>query len=414
MNAKPNVHEDAVESQAHGLPTSPFAPPAPTPPAPPGATAAARKPIAGALWITGLVLAIGAVAAAVYGVPWSLHEQSTEDAYVNGNVVAVTAQVGGVVTAIAADDTDYVKAGTPLVKLDEVDAQLALARAEAQLARTVRQARAQVATAGLAGATVQLRKVELARTSADLERRRQLLATGAIAGEEVQHAEQAMHAAQASLAAARQQHAANNAWVDRTSIATHPDVMAAAAQLREAVVVVGRTRIDAPVSGLVSKRSVQLGQKIGPGVALMAIVPLDHLWVDANFKESQLRYIRIGQPVTLSADLYGSGIVYRGTVIGQQAGTGSAFSLLPAQNATGSWIKVTQRVPVRIALDAAQLATHPLQLGLSMRVTVDTHQQGGARLIVAGSTPHSLHTDLQATPLTEADALVHSVIAANR
>jgi membrane fusion protein (multidrug efflux system) len=361
-----------------------------------------------------MVLAAGALAAATYGVPTGLHDQTTEDAYVNGNVVTVTAQVGGMVTAIEADDTDYVKAGTPLVQLDEVDAQLALERAKAQLAKTVRQARSQMAGAGLAGAAVQQRQVELERASADLGRRRQLLASGAISGEEVQHAEQAVHAAQAGLMAAQQQHVANNALVAGTSLQSHPEVMAAAAQLREAVVALSRTQVYAPVSGLVSKRGVQLGQKIAAGAPLMAVVALDNLWVDANFKESQLRDIRIGQAVQLHADLYGGSVTYRGTVIGQQAGTGSAFSLLPTQNATGNWIKVTQRVPVRIALDPAQLTAHPLQLGLSMRVRVDTHHQEGDRVSQVASAEHGLQSALQATQLAKADALVRAVIAANR
>ncbi|MEP7295319.1 MAG: efflux RND transporter periplasmic adaptor subunit [Burkholderiales bacterium] len=408
MHAHPTVPGGAVEPEPAQAPT------APAPATPPVAPSAKPRAANGAWWIAGVALAAVALAASVYGTPFSRHEQTTEDAYVNGNVVAVTAQVGGVVTSIGADDTDFVKAGTPLVTLDEVDAQLAVERAKAQLAKTVRQARAQVANAGLAVATVQMRQVELARASADLARRRQLLASGAIAGEDVQHAEQATRAAQAALAAAQQQQIASNAGVDRTSIPTQPDVMAAAAQLREAVIALARTDVRAPVSGVIGKRGVQLGQKIAPGVALMAVVPLDHLWVEANFKESQLRDIRIGQPVRLSADLYGGSIVYQGTVIGQQAGTGSAFSLLPAQNATGNWIKVTQRVPVRIALDAAQVAKHPLQLGLSMRVTVDTREQGAARLVAAGSLGHGLHTEFEVTPLARADDLVRSVIAANR
>ncbi|MEO8523649.1 MAG: efflux RND transporter periplasmic adaptor subunit [Caldimonas sp.] len=408
MNAHPSSANGVVEPEPTHVPTAPAS-----------ATSPAASPFAaritiGAWWVIGVALAAGALAASVYGMPFGGHEQTTEDAYVNGNVVAVTAQVGGVVTAIRADETDYVKAGTPLVTLDEVDAQLALERAKAQLAKTVRQARAQVANAGLAGATVQMRQVELARATADLVRRRQLLASGAIAGEDVQHAEQAARAAQAALTAAQQQQVASNAGVDRTSIPTQPDVMAAAAQLREAVIALSRTEVYAPVSGVIGKRSVQLGQKIAPGVALMTVVPLDHLWVEANFKESQLRDIRLGQPVRLSADLYGGSIVYSGTVIGEQAGTGSAFSLLPAQNASGNWIKVTQRVPVRIALDTAQVAEHPLQLGLSMRVTVDTREQGAARLAAAGSLGHGLHTELEVTPLARADALVSSVIAANR
>ena len=360
------------------------------------------------------LLALGALAAGVWWVLAGQYRETTEDAYVDGNVVAVTAQVGGVVTAISADDTDYVAAGTPLVTLDDVDAELALARAKAQLARTVRQVRAQLANVGQTEANVQLREVDLAKARADLARRRDLLASGAISGEEVKHAEDAVRAASAALQAAHHQVASSQALVDRTPVAGNPDVLAAAAQVRDAWIADYRTRVPAPVTGLVTKRNVQLGQRINPGVSLMSVVPLDHLWVDANFKESQLRHIRIGQPVRLTADVYGSDVVYTGTVVGQDAGTGSAFSLLPAQNATGNWIKVVQRVPVRIALDPRQVAKHPLQLGLSMHVSVATDDRKGGRLVAAGSPDHGYRTDVFAHELARADQVVDAIIAANQ
>ncbi|EIL94507.1 efflux RND transporter periplasmic adaptor subunit [Rhodanobacter spathiphylli] len=364
-------------------------------------------------------LAIAAVAIAVIGAAlwWMLagqYREATEDAYVSGNVVAVTAQVSGVVTAIGADNTDYVKAGGNLVKLDDTDARLALSRAEAQLARSVRMVRAQYANVGQTRANVELRKVELSRAKADLTRRRELLASGAISGEEVKHAENAVHAATAALDVATQQVAGSSALIGRTTVASNPDVLAAASQVRDAWIAVYRTNVPAPVTGLVTKRNVQLGQKINPGVSLMSVVPLDHLWVDANFKESQLRHIRIGQKVDLVADVYGDDVVYHGTVIGQDAGTGSAFSLLPAQNATGNWIKVVQRVPIRIALDPQQVAQHPLQLGLSMKVTVATRQREGSRLVTAGAPEHGYRTDVFARQLASADAVVDKIIAANQ
>jgi membrane fusion protein (multidrug efflux system) len=364
-------------------------------------------------------LAIAAVAIAVIGAAlwWMLvgqYRETTEDAYVSGNVVAVTAQVSGVVTAIGADNTDYVKAGGNLVKLDDTDARLALSRAEAQLARSVRMVRAQYANVGQTRANVALRKVDLSRAKADLARRRELLASGAISGEEVKHAEDAVHAATAALDVATQQVAGSSALIGRTTVATNPDVLAAASQVRDAWIAVYRTDVPAPVTGMVTKRNVQLGQKINPGVSLMSVVPLDHLWVDANFKESQLRHIRIGQKVDLVADVYGDDVVYHGTVIGQDAGTGSAFSLLPAQNATGNWIKVVQRVPIRIALDPQQVARHPLQLGLSMKVTVATRQREGSRLVTAGAPEHGYRTDVFARQLASADAVVDKIIAANQ
>jgi membrane fusion protein (multidrug efflux system) len=379
---------------------------APTPPAPPRSRLGQ--------WL-GIALAVVAVIVAT--VWWLLagqYRETTEDAYVDGNVVAVTAQVTGVVTAIAADDTDYVKAGTDVVKLDDTDARLALARAEAQLARSVRMVRAQYANVGQTRANVQLREVELSKAKADLARRRELLASGAISGEEVKHAEDAVRAATAGLGVATQQVAGSSALIGRTSIEANPDVLAAASQVRDAWIAVYRTDVPAPVSGMVTKRNVQLGQKINPGVSLMSVVPLDHLWVNANFKESQLRHIRIGQKVDLVADVYGDDVVYHGSVIGQDAGTGSAFSLLPAQNATGNWIKVVQRVPIRIALDPQQVAKHPLQLGLSMKVTVATRQREGSRLVTAGSQEHGYSTQVFAQELASADAVVDKIIAANQ
>jgi membrane fusion protein (multidrug efflux system) len=378
-----------------------------------GGTGTKRSARPGRIAIAALAV-LAVLAAAIYWFAVARYRESTEDAYVGGNVVSVTAQVGGVVTAIRADDTDFVHAGHSLVRLDDTDARLGLARARAGLARTVRQVRAQYAAVDQTRANVTMNEVALARARADLAHRRELLDSGAISGEEVRHATQAVRAASAALEAARQQLAGSRALVGHTPIAEQPDVLAAASKLRDAYVAAYRTDVPAPVTGVVSGRHVQLGQKIAPGVPLMSVVPLDHLWVEANFKESQLRHIRIGQPVRLTADVYGREVVYRGTVVGQDAGTGSAFSLLPAQNATGNWIKVVQRVPVRIALEPRQVAAHPLQLGLSMRVTVDTHDRDGARLASVKTTPHGYRTDVYAHQLADADALVAQVIEANR
>lgn len=358
-------------------------------------------------------LVIAGAGAAIW---WTQHQSvTTEDAFVEGNIVAVTSQVGGVVTMIGGDTTDRVVAGSELVRLDDTDARLALSRAEAMLAKSVRQVRSQTASVGQAQANVRFRQVELRRAQADLANRLVLQESGAVSGEDARHAKDAVESAHASVQLATQQLAASQALVDRTAIESHPDVLAAAAQVRDAFVALNRTRVPAPVGGMVSKRNVQVGQRIAPGVTMMSVVPLDQIWVNANFKESQLRHIRPGQPVTLTADIYGDEVSYRGTVVGQDAGTGSAFSLMPAQNATGNWIKVVQRVPVRIALDAAEVARHPLQLGLSMQVTVDTAKRDGDRLTPAGRTPgHRYETDVFSQDLANADALVHRVIDANR
>ncbi|HEX7439602.1 MAG TPA: efflux RND transporter periplasmic adaptor subunit [Caldimonas sp.] len=362
--------------------------------------------------LIGLFLAAGIG----YGIYWALvarYAETTDDAYVGGNLVQITPQVSGTVLAIGADDTDYVKAGQTLVELDQADSRVALDQAEAALARSVRQVRNLMATTGEIEANVALREAELARTRADLARRAPLAASGALPAEELQHARDAVASTQASLEAARQQLAAHRALVDRTTVETHPDVQSAAARVREAYLAYARTALPAPVSGIVARRSVQVGQRVGPGTPLMAVIPLDQVWVDANFKERQLLNLRAGQAVKLFADIYGSAVEFHGRVAGFGAGTGSAFALLPPQNATGNWIKVVQRVPVRIALDPAELAQHPLQLGLSMEVEVDTHERDGELRPMAARTAPAYQTKAYASLAELADQRVAAVIKAN-
>jgi membrane fusion protein (multidrug efflux system) len=319
------------------------------------------------------------------------------------------------VVAIGADDTQFVKAGQPLVRLDQADARVALDQAEAQLARTVRDVRNLFATTSQLQAAVQLRETDLSGAQNDLARRQRLGSSGAVSAEELQHSTDAVKAAQAGLLAAQQQLAANRAHIDGTTLKDHPQVRDAAAAVRNAYLTLARTELPAPVSGFVARRNVQLGQRVGPGAALMAVVPLDQVWVDANFKEPQLARMRVGQPVTLTADLYGGRVVFHGTVAGFGAGTGAAFALLPAQNATGNWIKIVQRVPVRIALDSREIAAHPLQIGLSMKADVDVHGSGdGARLRQLPGNAAAWSTDVFGSSDALADARVQSIIAANQ
>ena len=362
--------------------------------------------------LVGLFLAAGIG----YGIYWALiarYVESTDDAYVGGNLVQITPQVSGTVLAIGADDTDHVEAGQTLVELDQADSRVALDQAEAALARSVRQVRNLMATGAELEANVALRETDLARTRADLERRAPLAASGALPAEELQHARDAVASTQAALEAARQQLAAHRTLVDRTTVETHPEVLSAAARLREAYLAYARTALPAPVSGIVAKRSVQVGQRVGPGAPLMAVIPLDQVWVDANFKERQLLNLRPGQAVKLYADIYGGAVEFHGRVAGFGAGTGSAFALLPPQNATGNWIKVVQRVPVRIALDPAELAQHPLQLGLSMVVEVDTHERNGEPGPKAARTAPAYQTKAYASLAEIADQRVAAVIKAN-
>jgi membrane fusion protein (multidrug efflux system) len=362
---------------------------------------------------------IFAIAAIGYGAYWALvsrYIEETDNAYVQGNVVQVTPQIAGTVTRIYADDTNTVKAGQKLVSLDTADADVALQQAEAQLAQTVREVRTLYSAQAQSSATLAMREAELARAKDDLARRKALAGSGAVSGEEIRHAESAVVAAQATLEAAKEQLASGRALTQGTSVANHPNVQRAAARVEEALLAQSRSTIYAPVSGEVAKRNVQLGQRINPGAPLMAIVPLDQLWIDANFKESQLRDMRVGQPVTLTADLYGGKVTYDGKVVGLSAGTGSAFALLPAQNATGNWIKVVQRVPVRISLDPKQLAEHPLRIGLSMRAEVDLHDQNGAPVSagVHGATASLASFDARAETIdAKAKARIDSIIAAN-
>lgn len=400
----------------------------PTPPAaaladPPKANPARKK----ALGAVAALIAVGGVA---YGTYWALvlnHFESTDNAYVQGNVVQLTPQVGGTVISINADDTDHVLAGQTLVKLDPADARVALDQAEAQLAQTVREVRTTYANNSTLKAQIALREAdlaraqsELARSQDDVARRQPLVATGAVGKEEFQHSTSALSAskssvtaAQSAVVAAREQLASNQTLTEGVAVDRNPNVLRAAARVREAYLALKRTELLAPVDGYVAKRSVQLGQRVAAGAPLLSVIALNHVWVDANFKESQLKNLRLGQPVTLAADVYGGKIEYHGRIEGLGAGTGSAFSLLPAQNATGNWIKVVQRVPVRIALDARELTGHPLRVGLSMDVKVDIADTGGSMLSDGSRASTPVQTTVFSEDNSAADAEVRRIIVAN-
>ena len=358
------------------------------------------------------------------------YSETTDNAYVQANVVQITAQLSGTVTAIQADDTDYVKAGQLLVRLDPADARVALDQAEAALAQTVRETRILFANNSTLQAQIDARAADATRAKADLDkaqddvtRRQPLVQSGAVGKEEFSHATDALSsaksayiAAKSALDAAKEQLSSNQSQTEGTSVADHPNVLRAAAKVREAWLAVQRADIPAPVSGQVARRSVQVGQRVQAGVPLMSIVPLDNAWVDANFKEGQLERLRIGQPTKLEADVYGKHVVFHGKVEGLGAGTGAAFSLLPAQNATGNWIKVVQRVPVRISLDPKEIAQNPLRVGLSMNVTVDVSDENGRSV---SDTPRTAAQGAVASTTVfdslshDADAEVARIIAAN-
>jgi membrane fusion protein (multidrug efflux system) len=383
----------------------------PAVPANPG-TAGRRRGIL--LIITGVFVLLGIG----FFLFWSLvlsRRETTDDAYVSGNLVTISAQISGTVTAVLADDTQRVQVGQELVRLDPTDTEVALAQAAAALGQTVRQTQQQSATAAQRDAEVTHGQVELAQAQADLDRRSGLLAAQAIAPEEYAHAQASVDLARASLAAAQRDAAAAHAVIGRTPIAQQPAVLQAKASYEQAWVNSRRTTIVAPISGYIAQRSVQLGQRIAAGQSLMTVIPLQDLWVDANFKEGQLRQLRIGQPATLRTEIYGGDFVFHGHVVGVSAGTGSAFSLLPAQNASGNWIKVVQRLPVRIALDPEELREHPLRIGLTTDVAVTTVDRSGPVLAPVAGPQSAASTDIYAGDFAaaarQADALISAAMA---
>ena len=396
------------------VPPAPAAVPtaAPAAPATPPAQATNGKRRRILTIVGGVFAAIGLVWFILWFFVFSERER-TDDAYVSGNQIAVTSQITGTVTGVYVNNTDLVHAGQVMVRFDPADAQTALNRAEGALAQAVREVRQQQALSGQYDAIITTRQVELARAEADLQRRAPLLADQAIASEEVKHATEAVELARANLAQARQQAASAHALVAGVTIRENPSVLVAKAAFRDAWINASRNEIVAPVTGYVATRAVQLGQRVQPGEALLSVIPLHNLWVDANFKEGQLRNLRLGQPTQVRSDLYGGSVIFHGQVVGFSAGTGSAFSLLPAQNASGNWIKVVQRVPVRVSLEPADLAKHPLRVGLSTTVTVDTHDRSGAMLPAAPRNDGGATTDVYTSNLAKVDAEADAIITRN-
>ena len=366
------------------------------------------------------ILILSAVIFIVLGALWALYwvlvlakRERTDDAYVNGNKVVISAQVSGTVIAVLADDTQLAKAGQVLVRLDPIDAQSSLTRTASALAQAVRQVRQQESSADQYDAVIEGRRLELQRAQADLAKREPLLADHAVAAEEVRHAQESVALARATLTQALRQAASAHALVDESGVEENPAVLQAKAAYRDAWIAARRNAVIAPVTGYVAERSVQLGQHIQAGQALMTVIPLNSLWVDANFKEVQLRHLRIGQPAAVRSDLYGGSTIFHGHVKGMAAGTGAAFSLLPAQNASGNWIKVVQRVPVRIQIDDKDLVQSPLRVGLSATVTVDTTERTGP-VLATGTTEQPVgDTQVYSQDLDQANAEADAIVRRN-
>lgn len=361
-------------------------------------------------WLVILGLCLAA-AGLLYGVYWLFYARyyvSTNDAYVSGNAVSITAREQGTVLAFHADDTQEVRQGQLLVELDPVKAKVAVDAAAADLARTVRAVRSAFSKVDQLRAQTEAARTALQQAADDYKRREG--AGASVSHEELSHARDALATARANVAAMQGSLDQALAAVQGTHVADNPDVLAAEAHLRQAMVVFSHMRLIAPVSGQVAQRTVQLGEQVAPGTPLMTVVPLDSLWVDANFKESELSDIRVGQPVTVTADLYGSSVTYHGRVVGLGAGTGSAFALLPPQNASGNWIKIVQRVPVRIALDPAELRQHPLRIGLSVDVDVDVSDTSGAQ---PAGTPTAMRTVADDGGTAQADRMIETILKQN-
>ncbi|MEW6486154.1 MAG: multidrug efflux MFS transporter periplasmic adaptor subunit EmrA [Pseudomonadota bacterium] len=369
-----------------------------------------RKTLLTLLAVLCVVIAIG------YFAYWFLvlsHYQDTDDAYVAGNQVQVMPQVSGSVTKVWFDDTDYVKQGDVLVTLDKTDAEQAYEKSLTALATSVRQTRQAMINSKQYLANITLKKIALSQAQEDLQRRIPLGKAQLIGREDLQHARDAVTSAQAALDVATQQYNANQAILLDTSLENQPAVQQAATAVRDAWLALQRTDIRSPIDGYISRRAVQVGAQISPSSSLMAVVTDKQLWVDANFKETQLAGVRIGQPATIVSDLYGDNVVYHGKVVGLDMGTGSAFSLLPAQNATGNWIKVVQRLPVRVDIDPADLAKHPLRIGLSTLVTVDTSDQSGAVLASTVRKTPAYQSNALELQLGQVNQVISDVIRAN-
>ncbi|WP_158782657.1 multidrug efflux MFS transporter periplasmic adaptor subunit EmrA [Pantoea sp. BAV 3049] len=372
-----------------------------------------KKKRKGALIFLAVLFILIGAAWLVYWFMVLRHYQETDDAYVAGNQAQVMAQVSGSVNKVWFDNTDYVKKGDVLVTLDKIDAEQAFEQAQTALATSVRQTHQLIINGKQYQATIDLQKTALDQAQADLKRREPLGAANLIGKEDLQHARDAVATAKAQLDVAVQQYNANQAMILNTSLENQPAVKQSAAELRDAWLALQRTEVVSPIDGFISRRSVQVGSQISSTTPLLAVVPANNLWVDANFKETQLANVRIGQPATVTSDIYGDDVVYHGKVVGLDMGTGSAFSLLPAQNATGNWIKVVQRLPVRIELDPQEVAKHPLRIGLSTLVSVDTDNTEGAVLATSVRSTPAYESNALALDLAPVNQLIADIIRAN-
>lgn len=360
-----------------------------------------------------LLLIVSGILAAFYWLFFLKDIESTEDAYVGGNQIMVSGQVAGNVAKINVDNMDKVRAGDILIELDDTNAKLSFEQAQSNLANAVRQIKQLEFTVQQLQAAVNANEITLAQAQGNLNRRVQLEKSGAIDQESFQHAKEAVALAKANLSSSQNQLAANQALLLARPLMQQPQIQNAVAAVKQAWLNLQRTQIKSPIDGYVARRSAQVGQAVSVGSPLMAVISTEQMWLDANFKETQLTDMRLGQPAEVHFDLYGKDKVFRGTVVGIDIGTGSAFSLLPSQNASGNWIKVVQRIPVRIQLDAQQIAENPLRIGLSATVKVNVANKDGAFLREIDAPRTHYTTDTLHYDESAVDSLIQSIIEQN-
>jgi len=370
-----------------------------------------------------ILLILFAIIFALIGLAWFLDwlligrfYVRTEDAYVHGNQMQITSQVAGGVKAIYAEETDFVQAGQLLVEMEQSSYILRYAQAKEALAESTRNVAALFQNASALRATLWARQAELNLAELDLEHRQGLVETGAVSLEEFQTYQTRVETAAAKVVEAEEQLGEAAVRVVGTTVRSHPIVLQAATRVQEAYLDLIRCRVLSPVSGYVAKRGVQVGDWVVPGKTIMMVVPLDYLWMEANYKETQLKHVRMGQPVSFYSDIHGSSVKYQGHVVGYQAGTGTAFSILPAQNASGNWIKIVQRVPIRVDISKEQLEKNPLIIGLSLHATIDVHDKEGPMLSTVPTFDPVYHTQIYQTQMEEMEQIapvIETIIESN-
>jgi membrane fusion protein (multidrug efflux system) len=365
------------------------------------------------LWIFGGVLAVIGACLLIQHITVGRFYVKTKDAYVNGDLVRLAPQVSGTVTEITTDQTQPVHRGQLLVRLDPHDTDVSLAQAKANLAQTVRDVVQLFEQQKRDEAAVAAQEAQLTLANQNLDRDKGLIHAHGVAQQDLERDQEARRNAEAGLQQARAALAATRASIAGTDPETHPRVLLAEANLRSAWLASNRIRVLSPVSGYMVRRAVQLGQQVSPATEMLAIAPLESVWIDANFKETELKKVRIGQPATVTADIYGSSVDYHGTVLGLTAGTGAALAVLPPENATGNWIKIVQRLPVRIGLDPRELRAHPLYLGLSTTVEIDLHNTSGTPLSQKPVWVADMRTDVYAAQDAGVEPEIHKILEDN-